>query len=235
MSALILVPGVNPVPLTVTMIPVGPCVGVSEIAGIVTVNDAVALSEPPSDPVAVTVYVAAAPLTVNVQPLNVPAPVALHELADPIVPPAVIVNVIATPGVNPLPDAVTVTPLGPCVGVSEITGVVIVNGAVALSEPPSDPVAVTVYRRPGRCSGDCYRATERPGPRRRCAARADCRTRSDRCRDRYAVSEPGSRYPDRHAIRAPRRSERDRRYRDREGCRRFVEAAVRPRRRYRGP
>ncbi len=145
MSALILVPGVNPVPLTVTMIPVGPCVGVSEIAGIVTVNDAVALSEPPSDPVAVTVYVAAAPLTVNVQPLNVPAPVALHELADPIVPPAVIVNVIATPGVNPLPDAVTVTPLGPCVGVSEITGVVIVNGAVALSEPPSDPVAVTVY------------------------------------------------------------------------------------------
>ncbi|HEY1197804.1 MAG TPA: hypothetical protein VGG32_03655, partial [Thermoplasmata archaeon] len=80
----------------------------------------------------------------NVQPLNVPVPVAVHTLADPIVPPAVIVNVIVTPGVNPLPDAITVTPLGPCVGAS-VTGVVIVNVAVALSAPPSDPVAVTVY------------------------------------------------------------------------------------------
>jgi hypothetical protein len=81
---------------------------------------------------------------VNVQPLNVPVPVAVHALADPIVPPAVIVNAIVTPGENPLPDAVTVTPLSPCVGTSVTAGVVIVNDAVALSKLPSDPVAVTV-------------------------------------------------------------------------------------------
>jgi hypothetical protein len=56
----------------------------------------------------------------------------------------VIVNAIVTPGENPLPDAVTVTPLSPCVGTSVTAGVVIVNDAVALSKLPSDPVAVTV-------------------------------------------------------------------------------------------
>ena len=81
----------------------------------------------------------------NVQPLNVPVPVAVHALGVPIVPLPLIVNVIVTPGVNPLPDAVTVTPLGPCAGTSVIIGGSIVNDAVAVSLPPSDPVAVTVY------------------------------------------------------------------------------------------
>ena len=45
---------------------------------------------------------------------------------------------------NPLPDTVTVAPLGPCVGTSVTDGSVIVNVAVALSKLPSDPVAVTV-------------------------------------------------------------------------------------------
>ncbi len=49
----------------------------------------------------------------NEQPLNEPVPSAVHELAEPIVPLPLIVNPIVTPGVNPLPDAVTVTPLGP--------------------------------------------------------------------------------------------------------------------------
>jgi hypothetical protein len=102
------------------------------------------LSKLPSDPVAVTVYAAAAPVTVKVQPVNVPVPVAVQTLAPPIAPPAEIVNVIVTPGVNPLPDAVTVTPLGPWVGTSAVAGVVTVYVAVALSKLPSDPVAVTV-------------------------------------------------------------------------------------------
>jgi hypothetical protein len=136
--------GVNPVPVAVTVTPVGPCVGTNVMAGTVTRNDAVALSAPPSDPVAVTVYVAAAPLTVNVQPLNAPVPLAVHALAEPIVPPAVIEKVIVTPGVNPLPDAVTVTPLSPWVGTSVIAGTVTKNDAVALSKLPSEPVAVTV-------------------------------------------------------------------------------------------
>ena len=139
-------PGVNPLPDAVTVTPLGPCVGDSVTAGVVIVNPAVALSKLPSDPVAVIVYVVAGPLTVNVQSLNVPAVGSVvHELADPITPLPSIVNVTVTPGVNPLPDAVTVTPLGPCVGDSVTAGVVIVNPAVALSKLPSDPVAVIVY------------------------------------------------------------------------------------------
>jgi hypothetical protein len=69
----------------------------------------------------------------------------MHGIADPIVPPVVIVNVIVTLGVNPLPDAVTVSPLGPWVGASVTAWILMVNDAVALSKLPSDPVTVTVY------------------------------------------------------------------------------------------
>ncbi len=81
----------------------------------------------------------------NVQSLNVPADGSVgHEIGEPIPPLPPIVNVTVTPGVNPLPDAVTVTPLGPCAGTSVSVGTVIVNGAVPLSKLPSDPVAVIV-------------------------------------------------------------------------------------------
>lgn len=139
----IVAPGVNPVPDTVTEIPLGPWFGVSPIAGLVTANSTAAWSLPPSAPVAVIVYVPAAPLTVNVQPLYVPVPDAVHALTDPIDPPRLIEIVIVTPGVNPAPDAVTATPLGPCVGLGVSDRVVTVNAAVAWSKLPSDPVAVT--------------------------------------------------------------------------------------------
>ena len=74
--------------------------------------------------------------------LNVPVP----ETVAPqlvIVAPELIEVVTATPGVNPVPETVTVTPPGPWVGVSVIAGVVIVNDAVAVSKLPSDPAAVT--------------------------------------------------------------------------------------------
>ncbi len=75
--------------------------------------------------------------------LNVPVPevVAPHELT---VAPAVMVTVMATDGVYPLPATVVEAPLGPCVGVSVMLGLVTVKVAVALSNEPSDPVAVTV-------------------------------------------------------------------------------------------
>ncbi len=81
-------------------------------------------------------------MIVTVQ-LNVPVPatVALHA---PIVAPAPIVVVMVAPGVNPVPVTPTDTPLGPCVKLSVIPGVVTVNVVVALSNAPSDPVAVTV-------------------------------------------------------------------------------------------
>jgi len=127
----IVVLGVNPLPDAVTVTPLGPWAGTSVSVGVVMVKVAVALSKLPSDPVAVSVYAAAAPLTVNVQPLNAPAAVAVHALADPIVPPAVMVKAIDTLGVNPLPDAVTATPLRPWIGTGVTVGVVIVKVAVA--------------------------------------------------------------------------------------------------------
>ena len=51
---------------------------------------------------------------------------------------------IVFPGVNPVPDSVTETPLGPWEGLREIEVEVIVNVAVALSKLPSAPVAVIV-------------------------------------------------------------------------------------------
>ncbi len=45
---------------------------------------------------------------------------------------------------NPDPVTVYVAPTGPCVGLTAIVGVVIVNDAVPESWPMADPVAVTV-------------------------------------------------------------------------------------------
>jgi hypothetical protein len=117
---------------------------VSVITGVVTVNDAVALSLPPSDPAAITVYgVPDVVPEIGTVQLNVPVPDTVGPHAPTVAPAPIVVATVA-PRVNPVPDTLTDTPLGPCVGVSVITGVVIVNDAVALSEPSSDPVTVTV-------------------------------------------------------------------------------------------
>ncbi len=143
MASWIVAPGVNPIPDATTETPLGPCVGVRMSPSAVMVNGAEALSKLPSTPCAVIVYVVTGPVTMNVQSLNVPTIASVgHEAADPMCPLPSIVNVIVPPGVNPLPDAVTVTPLGPWVGTSVSAGTVIVNGAVPRSKLPSDPVAV---------------------------------------------------------------------------------------------
>jgi hypothetical protein len=46
---------------------------------------------------------------------------------------------------NPVPDTVTVAPNGPWSGITVIEGVVMVNSAVAVSDPPSLPVTTTLY------------------------------------------------------------------------------------------
>ena len=74
--------------------------------------------------------------------LNVPVPDTVAPQLV-IVAPELIVVVIVLSGVKPVPDTVTDTPLGPCVGVSVIAGVVTVNVADAESRLSSDPVAVT--------------------------------------------------------------------------------------------
>ena len=83
-----------------------------------------------------------APVTVNVHPLKLPVAEVEHGLTEPIVAP--LVNVIVVNVVNPVPDAVSVAPLGPCVGLKVSVGVVIVYEAVAASKLPSDPVALIV-------------------------------------------------------------------------------------------
>ncbi len=106
-------PGVNPVPETVTVTPLGPWVGASEIDGVVIVKSAVAASKLPSEPVAVTTYgVAEAVPVIVVEQLNVPDPVTVAEQLVSAAP-LEIEAVIETPGVNPVPEIVTVAPLGP--------------------------------------------------------------------------------------------------------------------------
>ena len=123
----------KPVPATVTVAPIGPCPGVTVIAGVVTVNVPVAVLLPTS--VAVTVVPDTPAGTTNVQ-LNVPvAPVVREPLVQLA---AVIVLVSKTNDVNavdtekPVPATVTVAPIGPCAGVTVIAGVVTVNVPLAV-------------------------------------------------------------------------------------------------------
>ena len=147
--------GVKLAPAIVTWTPLGPCPGVSEMAGglsVVIVNGAWAESELPSEPVAVSVYVPVLPVVsaIVTTQLNVPAldplDTTVHVPLDVTLAPALIENAIVADGVKPEPTTVTWVPLGPWLGVRRIArvGVVRVNCACAESKPPSDPVAVTV-------------------------------------------------------------------------------------------
>ena len=123
----------KPVPATVTVAPIGPCPGVTVIAGVVTVNVPLAVLPPTS--VAVTVVPDVPPGTTNVQVKAPVAPVVREPLVQLA---AVIVLVSKTNDVNavdtekPVPATVTVAPIGPCAGVTVIAGVVTVNVPLAV-------------------------------------------------------------------------------------------------------
>ncbi len=123
----------KPVPATVTVAPIGPCPGVTVMAGVVTVNVPVAVLLPTS--VAVTVVPDTPAGTANVQ-LNAPvAPVVrepLVQLAAVIVLVSKTNDVSAVDTEKPVPATVTVAPIGPCPGVTVIAGVVTVNVPVAV-------------------------------------------------------------------------------------------------------
>lgn len=61
-----------------------------------------------------------------------------------IVAPVLIDAVIVAPGVKPVPEIVTPTPLGPWSGARVMPGSVTLNAAVAASKLPSEPMAVIV-------------------------------------------------------------------------------------------
>lgn len=118
-------PGVKPLPSTVIDAPLGPCDGDREIVGWVTVKVALAESFPRSDPVAVTEKAAGLRVEIVTEQLNEPP--AETVAPQPVtVAPELIVVAIVFPGVNPVPEAASETPLGPCVGESASDGVVTV-------------------------------------------------------------------------------------------------------------
>ena len=147
----------NPLPEAVTVTPLGPYLGLNVSVVCVPVNVWLALSDA-TLPVAVTGFATPAPepnenpfvgFAMNVQPLNAP------EVTAQVPPPLVMgIDLLPMESVtdvsvdaNPLPDAVTVTPLGPDEGESVRLVVVPVNVAVAVS-PAAFPVAVTVFAVP---------------------------------------------------------------------------------------
>ncbi len=131
----------TPFNVTLHVVPVARPLSVNVTDGVVTVNEAVALSKLPSDPVAVTVYAAAVlDVIVTVQlklPAEPPDAVTVHVPLGVTLAPELIVNAIVTAppvsvvGVNPVPLTVTDVPLDPWLGVSVIAGVVPVNSAFA--------------------------------------------------------------------------------------------------------
>jgi len=116
----------KPVPATVTVAPIGPCPGVTEIAGVVTVNDPVADWPPTS--VAVTVLPAVPLGTAKVQ-LNAPLPSVESEplVQLEIATPSKVSDASVDETEKPVPETVTVAPTGPCPGVTTMAGVVTVN------------------------------------------------------------------------------------------------------------
>ena len=131
----------TPFNVTLHVVPVARPLSVNVTDGVVTVNEAVALSKLPSDPVAVTVYAAAVlDVIVTVQlklPAEPPDAVTEHVPLGVTLAPELIVNAIVTAppvsvvGVHPVPLTVTDVPLDPWLGVSVIAGVVPVNSAFA--------------------------------------------------------------------------------------------------------
>jgi len=137
-------PGVKPLPEAVTTTPLGPCPGLSVIAGRVTVKAAVALSKLPSEPVAFTMYVAGVEDVIVTVQENAPPAVTEAPHAEMVAPEPIVV-VIDEAGVKPVPDTSTPTPVGPCDGESTIEGTVTWNVVDALSKAPSEPEAVIRY------------------------------------------------------------------------------------------
>lgn len=130
----------NPVPVTVNVLPAAPLVALRAIAGFVTVNVAVAVLPPTS--VALTV-VPEVPLGTASPQVKVPVP---PVVSDPLTQ-AVIVTESKTSDLSgvetekPVPDTVTAAPNGPFFGVTVRAGFVTVKVPDAV--PPPEFVAVT--------------------------------------------------------------------------------------------
>ncbi len=126
----------NPVPATVTVAPIGPCPGVTVIAGVVTMNTFVAVCPEPASVAWIGCDPGLAVGTVNVQ-TNAPVAVVVMVFLSPLsVPGEQLTNVSEPPAnvtvtvpdaVNPVPVSVTELPTGPWPGATVIACGVTVN------------------------------------------------------------------------------------------------------------
>jgi hypothetical protein len=136
----------KPLPVTVTVIPVTPELGVSTILGPVTVN--VACAESPVEPVTVTVYVPGDTPPTKKLPLGVPLPAVIVHVGVVTRVLGPIVQGPVSPNENPVPVTVTVDPSPPDVGERVILalpggGPVTLNAAV----PDISPVLPLTWTR----------------------------------------------------------------------------------------
>ena len=138
--------GAKLLPVTVTLVPVGPLVGLSDIVatgagGTVTVNDADAELNEAS--VALTVCVPAPEEDGTVmEPVKLPAELAVTVVGVVVIPEPSYDMVTAEFATKLLPEMFTVVPVGPLDGLSDMDGVVTVNGVEAELDDAS--VALTV-------------------------------------------------------------------------------------------
>lgn len=127
----------KPLLVAVTMVPIGPAVGIRESAGVVTINKAVATF--PYESAADTACEPVVDVgTVKVQ-FRSPELVELHEV-DSFVVSKVMVTV--ADGAKPLPVRVTWVPTAPLVGLADIEGAVTPKNWLTVF--PSASVAVTL-------------------------------------------------------------------------------------------
>lgn len=120
----------KPVPVTVTVAPVGPCFGLRVIFGVVTLNVAVAVDPPTS---VATTELPLVPVGTEKVQLKAPDPLVVSEPLEQGATISTPSNVSPT-GLeteNPLPFTVTVAPTGPCFGLVEIETAVTVKDPLA--------------------------------------------------------------------------------------------------------
>ena len=122
----------------VTVVPMGPDVGFTEIIGPVTVS--VALAKSPVLPVTVIVYVPATTFpTVKCVPVNAPELDTVHAGVVATVPGVIVHEAAESAGAKPFPVIVTNAPAAAVVGVSVIAGVATVTVNVADATSPLLP------------------------------------------------------------------------------------------------
>jgi hypothetical protein len=138
----------NPCPLIVTPVPLGPKVGLRVMIGTLVVTVKAAVAKSPVEPVTVTTYNPGAAVAETVKPLRVNCPpVRVHVNPALTIFVGVLitdVHVAESPALKPLPVIVTPVATGPAFGERLRDGTLVTTMNVAVARSPVPPVTVTV-------------------------------------------------------------------------------------------